>query len=42
MPSATQAFEERLTILLIGLAVRYDRPVDDHVLGVAVPADEPV
>ncbi len=35
-------FEERLTILLIGLAVRYGRPVDDHVLGIAVSADEPV
>jgi len=35
-------FEERLTILLIGLAVRFDRPVDDHVLGVATPADESV
>ena len=31
------AFEERLTTMIIGLAVRYDLPVDDEVLGRSRP-----
>jgi AcrR family transcriptional regulator len=32
-PSRDEAFEERVTTMLIGIAVRFDLPVDDEVLG---------